>query len=145
MTEDWAAVSRALVERMDELGMSQEALKVKAKVSRAIIGELCRNSAQRERNPGTLERLSAALGWNRQHLAAVRDGLEPPRPDEREIVSDNDVPSRLTAVEQNVRKMAAQLDELIESMHKDRRLDEISPEALAVLRQLFMEFLPPRN
>jgi transcriptional regulator with XRE-family HTH domain len=143
VADDWAAVSRALRRRLAELGISQNELELRSGVSKGTVGELVRNSKKRERNASTLESLSVALGWKRSHLAAVRDGITPPLPDEPEVVFDNDIPSRLSAVEDNVRKMTIQLAELIESMNKDRRWDDIAPQFEAIVRGLFNEYLPP--
>jgi transcriptional regulator with XRE-family HTH domain len=146
VAEDWAAVSRAIQERLAELGITQTELEQRSGVSKGTVGELVRNNKQRERrNPSTLGSVSVGLGWKRSHLADVRDGIEPPLSDEPEVVFENDIPGRLRAVEDNVRKMAAQLAELVDSMNKERRLDEISAEFEAKIRRLFVEFLPPND
>jgi hypothetical protein len=145
VAEDWAAVSQAMRQRLTELKISRTELERRSKVSHGTVGELLHNTEQRGRNPSILEALSVALGWKRNHLADVRDGIAPPLDDEPDVVFDNDVAGRLRAVEDNVRKMSALLTELVDSMHKERRLDEISAEFEAKVRRLFVEFLSPND
>ena len=49
VTQDWAAVARAMNRRLTELGMRQRDLAERAHVSQAIVRELQRNTAQRKR------------------------------------------------------------------------------------------------
>jgi hypothetical protein len=140
---DWAAVSRVLRQRLSEQHMSQTALGVKAKVSKQIVGELFRNSEQRDRSDHILEALSRALQWHPGYLAAIRDGRTPPAKTELEVVSDQDIPGRLAAMEHNQRVTNRLLAILLDSMSKNRRMDEISPEFQATIRAALDEFNPP--
>jgi predicted transcriptional regulator len=106
VAEDWAAVARAINQRVDELGMAQRTLAERSQVSSAIIREIQQNKIHRRRNTKTLEALSVALNWHPEHLSAVLEGVEPrevsrPQPDE---VSD-----RLTAMERQLRTISRQL------------------------------------
>ncbi|MGH3818394.1 MAG: helix-turn-helix domain-containing protein [Pseudonocardiaceae bacterium] len=74
MSEDWAAVARAISQRMTELGINQTELIERSQVSKATVGELYRNSAQRRRSARTLEALLLALGWHPRYLVAVLQG-----------------------------------------------------------------------
>jgi hypothetical protein len=145
VAEHWAAVSQAMRQRLAELKIARTELERRSKVSHGTVGELLHNTKQRERNASILEALSVALGWKRGHLAAVRDGIAPPLPDEPDVVFDSDVPGRLRAVEDNVRKTNTLLAELVESMNKDRRLDEIAAEFETRVRRLFIEFRSPNE
>jgi DNA-binding Xre family transcriptional regulator len=71
VSEDWAAVAQAISQRMTELGINQAELIERSQVSKATVGELYHNSAQRRRSARTLEALSMALEWHPQHLVAV--------------------------------------------------------------------------
>lgn len=124
MTEDWPAVSRAINERMTELGLRQRELIERSRVSKAAVREIQHNTVQRRRSARTLEALSSALAWHPQHLAAVLVGRIPPQIGDPIVVSDNDVPGRLAAIEGRLRDMAEQLDritsDLSEVMHRGR-------------------------
>ena len=61
VVEDWAGVARTINQRMRELGINQRELIERSQVSKATVGELCHNSAQRRRSARTLEALSTAL------------------------------------------------------------------------------------
>jgi hypothetical protein len=78
VAQDWAAVAQAISQRMKELGINQRELIERSRVSKAAVGELCRNSVQRRRSARTLEALSIALGWHPQHLVAVLNGQRIP-------------------------------------------------------------------
>lgn len=77
MSEDWAAVAKAINERVRELGMKQRELAERSHVSQAIVRELQRNTVERRRSARTLEALSIALGWHPQHLTALLQGRTP--------------------------------------------------------------------
>jgi predicted transcriptional regulator len=51
VVEDWAAVARAISQRMTELGINQRELIERSQVSKATVGELYHNSVQRRRAP----------------------------------------------------------------------------------------------
>jgi hypothetical protein len=112
VTEDWPAVSRAINERMTELGLRQRELIERSRVSKAAVREIQHNTVQRRRSARTLEALSSALAWHPQHLAAVLADRTPPQIGDPIVVSDNDVPGRLVAIEGRLRDMAEQLDRI---------------------------------
>ena len=98
VVEDWAAVARAISRRMTELGINQRELIERSQVSKATVGELYHNSAQRRRSARTLEALSMALEWHPQHLVSVLRGQRAPDIGEPVSRSDDDVPGRLAAI-----------------------------------------------
>jgi hypothetical protein len=61
VTEDWMVVAQAIRQRMTELGINQRESIERSQVSKATVGELYHNSAQRRRSARTLEALSMAL------------------------------------------------------------------------------------
>lgn len=111
VTEDWTAVAHAINQRVSELGMRQRELAERSHVSQAIVRELQHNTVERRRSARTLEALSLALGWHAEHLSAVLDRRTPPAAGEP-LSSEDDVPSRLTAIERHLRQITEKLDEL---------------------------------
>lgn len=73
MERDWDSVAAAINARMSELGMKQVELAERSGMSVAAIRLLQKGKAQNAL-PRTLANVSEALGWPREHLAAVRDG-----------------------------------------------------------------------
>ena len=130
VSDDWAAVSRAVVDRQRELGMSQRQLSERADVAKATLQEIRRNTVQRDRSERTLEAISEALGWHRGHLTAVLRGYPPPQPGDPVVVSEKDVPSRLTVIEHELR----QLNERVESTNM--RLNEMTTDIMATLKRI---------
>ena len=96
MTEDWAAVARAIDRRLHELGLRQRELAQRAHVSQAIVRELQHNTAQRRRSTRTLEALSLALDWHPRHLHAVLQGK--PEPEPGEVVTSAQAAARLRGI-----------------------------------------------
>lgn len=115
MTEDWAAVARAIDRRLHELGLRQRELAQRAHVSQAIVRELQYNTAQRRRSTRTLEALSTALDWHPRHLHAVLNGQPQPEPGEVVTVPVDTVAARLSAIETRLRAIEALLHELVDS------------------------------
>lgn len=74
VSEDWAAVARAINERVRELGWRQRELAERSQVSAAVVREIQRHTVERRRSPRTLESLSVALGWEPGHLDTVLRG-----------------------------------------------------------------------
>lgn len=112
MTEDWAAVGRAISERLTELGLKQRELATRSGVSQAIVREIQRNTVQRRRGDRTLEALSVALDWHPQHLLAVLHNRKPPAVGQpRENMTDP-VTARLAAIEDRIADLVEQLAEL---------------------------------
>lgn len=68
---DWAAVAEALLARLDQTGLTRQALAQRSGLSIATIRAVL--SASRTATPQTLTALSVALGWPPGHLAALRD------------------------------------------------------------------------
>ena len=69
--ENWAAVARAISDRVRELGWRQRELADRSRVSVAVVREIQRHTVERRRSPRTLEALSVALGWEPEHLDRV--------------------------------------------------------------------------
>lgn len=116
MSEDWAAVAKAINERMNELGWRQRELVERSQVSPAIVREIQRHTVERRRSPRTLESLSVTLGWHPQHLAAVLHGRRPLRPEEPAAEGDDTVWSRLDAHEQRLSEITQRLGEITERL-----------------------------
>jgi hypothetical protein len=131
VVEDWAAVARAISRRMTELGINQRELIERSQVSKATVGELYHNSAQRRRSIRTLEALSMALEWHPQHLIAVLKGQRAPTIGEPVSRSDDDVPGRLAAIEYRLAQIETQLGAIDELSD---RLDEMNTNIEAVIR-----------
>lgn len=112
MTEDWAAVAKAINQRVNELGWRQRELAERSHVSQAIVREIQHHTVERRRSARTLEALSVAVGWHPQHLTAVLHGQNPPEPDEPVTPSGETVWSRLDALEDRLGEIADRLDEL---------------------------------
>ena len=72
--ENWAAVARAISDRVRELGWRQRELAERSHVSVAVVREIQRHTVERRRSPRTLEALSVALGWESEHLNRVLKG-----------------------------------------------------------------------
>jgi transcriptional regulator with XRE-family HTH domain len=121
--DDWAAVSRAINQRMDELDLNQRELIERSQVSRATVGEIRRNEAQRRRSTRTLEALSIALDWHPQHLSAVLQGRSAPKLGEPVARSDDDLPGRLAAIEYVLQQIVKKLED-IDTLSE--RIDEIN-------------------
>ncbi|TKG68341.1 XRE family transcriptional regulator [Prauserella endophytica] len=106
MSEDWAAVAKAINERVKELGWRQRELAERSQVSSAIVREIQRNTVNRKRSPRTLESLSITLGWHPQHLEAVLHGRQPPG---LEVSTERDLSTRLEAMERRLDAIEKQL------------------------------------
>jgi hypothetical protein len=72
--ENWAAVARAVSDRVRELGWRQRELAERSHVSVAVVREIQRHTVERRRGPRTLQALSVALGWEPEHLDRVLKG-----------------------------------------------------------------------
>lgn len=112
MSEDWAAVSKAINERVHELGWRQRELAERSRVSQAIVRELQHHTVERRRSTRTLESLSVTLGWHPQHLEAVLHGRRPPEVNESVTDSGDTLWSRLDRLEQRLDEITERLDEL---------------------------------
>lgn len=112
MTEDWAAVARAIDARLAELNWRQRELAERAQVSVAIVRELHRNTTQRRRNTRTLEALSLTLGWHPEHLDALLRGCTPPDRGQPETSPSDPVIARLTSIDRRLAAIERRLEEL---------------------------------
>ena len=112
MTEDWAAVARAINRRVDELGLRQRELAERSQVSQAIVREIQQNRIHRRRSTRTLEALSIALEWHPEHLTAVLEDRTPPAASDTATSADDEVRMRLTLIERRLREITSQLDTL---------------------------------
>ena len=131
MAQDWAAVAQAISQRMTELGINQAELIERSRVSKATVGELYHNSAQRRRSARTLEALSMALDWHPQHLIAVLKGQRIPDIGEPVSRSDDDVPGRLAAIEYRLTQIETRLGAIDEL---GDRLKEINANVEAMIK-----------
>ncbi|CRK56775.1 hypothetical protein [Alloactinosynnema sp. L-07] len=112
MTEDWAAVSKAINERVRELGWQQRTLAEKSQVSQAIVRELQHHTVERRRSARTLEALSTTLGLHPSHLESVLHGRKPPHPDDPTAEDANRIESRLDAVELRLAEITDRLADI---------------------------------
>jgi len=86
--EDWAAVARAISDRVRELGWRQRELAERSHVSVAVVREIQRHTVERRRSRRTLESLSVALGWEPERLDAVLKGRAQQAAVRREVRAD---------------------------------------------------------
>jgi uncharacterized coiled-coil DUF342 family protein len=112
VSEDWAAVAKAINERVNELGMRQKELAEKSHVSLAIVREVQHHIVERRRSPRTLESLSTALGWHPLHLDAVLRDRKPPEPGDPVVDLADTLWSRMDRVEERLSDITDRLDEL---------------------------------
>jgi len=110
VSEDWAAVAKAINDRVNQLGWRQRELAERSHVSQAIVREVQHHTVERRRSPRTLESLSTALGWHPTHLDAVLRGHRPPEPDEPVRDPGEALWSRLDRVEVHLAEIADVLD-----------------------------------
>lgn len=109
MSDNWAAVAKAINERAAELGLRQRDLADRSGVSLAIVREIQRHTVERKRSHRTLEALSEALDWHPQHLLAVLHNRRPPaRGEPREDMQDP-VSARLAAIEDRLTEITDQI------------------------------------
>jgi len=109
--ENWAAVARAVSDRVREFGWRQSELAERSHVSVAVVREIQRHTVERRRSRRTLEALSVALGWDREHLDRVLNG-------QAQQVGNRAVPdsvalwSRLDSIDQRLDEIIKLLTEL---------------------------------
>lgn len=133
VSEDWAAVARAINQRMAELDLSQRELIARSQVSKATVREIQHNTAQRRRSDRTLEALSLALDLHAGHLAAVLASRRPPELGEPVLRGDDDISGRLAVVEHQLREITDRLRGMSEL---NERLDEINASVETVLKHV---------
>ncbi|MEU5695449.1 helix-turn-helix transcriptional regulator [Actinosynnema sp. NPDC020468] len=112
MSEDWAAVAKAINQRVNELGWRQRELAERSHVSQAIVREIQHHVVERRRSPRTLESLSTAMGLHPQHLEAVLHGRKPPEPSEPVADPTDTLWSRLDGLEDRLTEITERLDDL---------------------------------
>jgi transcriptional regulator with XRE-family HTH domain len=112
VSEDWAAVAKAINQRVDELGLRQKELAERSHVSLAIVREIQHNLVERRRSPRTLESLSTALAWHPQHLDAVLRGRTPPEVGDPVVDLADTLWTRMDRVEERLEDITERLDAL---------------------------------
>ena len=112
MSEDWAAVAKAINQRVEELGLRQKELAERSHVSLAIVRELQHNLVERRRSPRTLESLSTALGWHPQHLEAVLHDRKPPEVGDPVVDLADTLWTRIDRVEERLEDITDRLEAL---------------------------------
>jgi hypothetical protein len=127
VAEDWAAVAKAINDRMTEIGWRQRELAERSHVSSAIVREIQRQTVERRRSPRTLESLSVTLGWQPQYLNAVLKGngpgpeCEPVSREETAVSSRLDaLEGRLSEITQLLYGLKSDLATVIEHVRKNR-------------------------
>ncbi len=109
MAEDWAAVARAISDRLAELRTTQMEVAARGKISLTTLRELQHNISPRRRRPQTLAALSDALGWPPDYLATVlRGGEARPYADEQH----DPVLSSLDSIEHELVALRARVDRI---------------------------------
>jgi transcriptional regulator with XRE-family HTH domain len=116
-----------------ELGLSQREVVKRAKLSKQTVGEIARNSEQRDRYPRTLEALSVALEWHAGHLSAILEGRIPPEVGAPHVKSGDDVPGRLDNIEYRLGTLTALVEETLTLLGD--RFDELVKVIVAPLQQ----------
>jgi transcriptional regulator with XRE-family HTH domain len=112
--ENWAAVARAISDRIRELGWRQRELAERSHVSIAVVREIQRHTVERRRSRRTLEALSVALGWEPERLERVLKGLEdqPQRGGTYTVPDSAALWSRLDSMERRLDEISKLLTEL---------------------------------
>ena len=118
--ENWAAVARAISDRVRELGWRQRELAERSHVSVAVVREIQRHTVERRRSRRTLEALSVALGWEPERLGQVLIGLQD------QSQSDGDITHDSTALRSRLDSTERRLDEI------SRLLTEVKADIAAV-------------
>lgn len=133
MSGDWAAVAKAINQRLAELGLSQRELIERSQVSKAVVGEIQHNTVQRRRSSRTLVALSLALDLHPDHLTAVLEGRRPPLAGEPAPRSHDDVPGRLSVIEHQLREITDRLDKMGTI---SAQLEEINANVATVIERM---------
>lgn len=122
MADDWAAVARAISDRLTERRLTQMDVAAQAKISLTTLRELQHGTNSRRRRPQTLAALSEALGWPPDYLATVLRGKDARAYDDE--VHDPTL-NALTEIERELGALRDRVD-LIEQRLAD---EDASPEA----------------
>ena len=126
--EDWAAVARAISERVRELGWRQRELAERSHVSVAVVREIQRHTVERRRSRRTLESLSLALGWEPERLDAVLKGRAQEAAGRSQVRADaaalwsrlDAVDGRLDEIVELIAGLKADLATVIEQVRRER-------------------------
>ena len=126
--EDWAAVARAISERVRELGWRQRELAERSHVSMAVVREIQRHTVERRRSRRTLESLSVALGWEPERLDAVLKGRAQEAAGRSQVRADaaalwsrlDAVEGRLDEIVKLIAGLKADLATVIEQVRRER-------------------------
>jgi len=105
--QNWAAVARAISDRIRELGWRQRELAERSHVSMAVVREIQRHTVERRRSRRTLESLSVALGWEPERLDAVLKGRA------REAAGRSQVRADAAALWSRLDAVEGRLDEIV--------------------------------
>ncbi|GAA2663603.1 helix-turn-helix domain-containing protein [Actinosynnema sp. NPDC000082] len=108
MIPDWEGVATAINARLSDRGMKQQELAERSGVSVAALRLLQKAKATNAR-PRTLAAVSEALGWPREHLAAVRDGRAP----SDGAVHREPTMAELAAAMEDLRERVAELERVV--------------------------------
>jgi transcriptional regulator with XRE-family HTH domain len=109
---NWAAVARAISDRVRELGWRQRELAERSHVSVAVVREIQRHTVERRRSRRTLEALSVALGWKPEHLDQVLNGRTQQTAGGHPAPDNSALWSRLDFMEQRLDEIFKLLTEL---------------------------------
>jgi hypothetical protein len=126
--EDWAAVARAISERVRELGWRQRELAERSHVSAAVVREIQRHTVERRRSRRTLESLSVALGWEPERLDAILKGRAQEAAGRSQVRADpaalwsrlDAVEGRLDEIVKLIAGLKADLATVIEHVRRER-------------------------
>lgn len=113
---DWAAVAKAIRDRMLELDLLQEELARRSNIAPATIRELEYNTVQRRRGKRTLRAMSTALEWHADHLDAVKNGQTPP-----EFPASDETPNSYGGARDLLRELLERVtavEDLIRDLHR---------------------------
>ncbi len=109
MTDDWAAVARAISDRLEDTRVTQMDVAARAKISLTTLRELQHNISARRRRPQTLAALSEALGWPTDYLANVLGGQQvQTHPDE----AGDPVLDSLSSLERELHALRDRVDQI---------------------------------
>jgi lambda repressor-like predicted transcriptional regulator len=109
--QDWQAVAAAIVDRLDERGMTMTDLAARSGVSLTTVRELVHVLNTRRRQPRTLAAVSEALGWPSDHLGRVLRG---------QAKNQEPAPDGLAAIWAELRELRARVTALEEGRPSDR-------------------------
>jgi len=128
VSEDWAAVARAISDRVRELGWRQRELAERSHVSAAVVREIQRHTVERRRSRRTLESLSVALGWKPEYLDAILKGHAHQAAASNSVVADaaalwsrlDALEGRLDEITKLIAELRADLATVIDHVRQER-------------------------